>query len=44
MNMVGALVPGRLGRQTLERHNPRVGRFFLWLDLNLSFGIADMEK
>jgi hypothetical protein len=44
MNTANALIPGRLGQQTLERHNPRVGRFFLWRDLSLSFGFADMEK
>jgi hypothetical protein len=29
MNTVGALIPGRLGQQTPERHNLRVGRSFL---------------
>jgi hypothetical protein len=44
MNTVNALIPGRLGQKTSERHNLKVGRFFLWPDLSLSFGFADMEK
>src|SRR6476620_3099262 len=44
MNTVSALIPGRLGHMSIERHNPRVGRSFLWPDLSLSFGYADMEK
>jgi hypothetical protein len=44
VNAVSALIPGGLGQQTLERRNPRIGRSFLWLDLSLSFGFADMEK
>jgi hypothetical protein len=45
MNTVGASIPGRLGRQTLERHNPKVRRSFLWPPgLNFSFGSVDMEK
>jgi len=45
MNMVNALIPGRLGQWMLERRNLRVGRSFLWpLDLSLSFGRVDMEE
>jgi hypothetical protein len=42
--MVNALIPGRLGQKTSERHNLKVGRFFLWPDLSLNFGFADTEK
>ncbi len=39
-----ALIPGRLGQQMIERHNPRVGRSFLWRGLSLSFGSVGMEE